>query len=207
MAGTDLKQLTSLVAETSSSARLTVCPPAVRKILDVEPLKKTIIAMCGPSVGVVRLIYFNKTSDRSWFVPWHQDRTIAVRNRVVQASYKNWTQKKNTWHVEPPVALLERMLTIRIHLDRVTENDGPLEVQARSHLDGRLTQTEIKEQIAEKDICRCLATPGDVFLMKPLLVHRSQRSQGRKRRIIHLELSPDQLPPPLEWRTRDRVFH
>ncbi len=207
VADTDLKQLNSIFAENASSARLSVCPPAVKTLLDAEPLKKTITAICGSSFGVVRIIYFNKSIDRRWFVPWHQDRTIAVRNKVDLKAYRNWTRKKNTWHVEPPVALLERMLTIRIHLDQISEHDGPLEVQTRSHLEGRLTQTEIKDRIATREPVQCLATRGDVLLMNPLLVHRSRRGSGHQRRIIHLELSPDQLPPPLEWQIRDQVIH
>ena len=66
-------------------------------------------------------------------------------------------------HVEAPPAILEQMVTMRIHLDDVTEENGPLRVQPGSH---RLSI----ENIVGAGQC-ILANRGDVLLMRPLLLH------------------------------------
>lgn len=45
------------------------------------------------SPHLVRILLFNKTQNQNWFVPWHQDRTIAVQQRHEMPGYLNWTRK------------------------------------------------------------------------------------------------------------------
>ena len=65
----------------------------------------------------VRAIMFDKSTDANWLVPWHQDLTIAVQARVEAEGFSPWSIKEGVPHVQPPVALLEQMLTVRLHLD------------------------------------------------------------------------------------------
>ena len=46
-------------------------------------------------------------------------------------------------HVQPPRAILEQMLTVRIHLDRTDESNGALKVIPGSHRQGKLSNLEI----------------------------------------------------------------
>lgn len=73
---------------------------------------------------LVRAILFNKTPDANWYVTWHQDRTLSVSEKFDHPEWKNWTVKEDVLHVQPPLAVLEAMVTIRIHLDDTTKENG-----------------------------------------------------------------------------------
>ena len=75
------------------------------------------IRQLDPDVVPVRTVSFNKSQRANWGVPWHQDRVIAVNDKVETEGYRNWTKKSGTWHCEPPLSVLENMLFVRVHLD------------------------------------------------------------------------------------------
>ncbi len=156
--------------------------------------------LAGPGARLVRIIAFDKSTATNWFVPWHQDRTIAVLRRVETDGYDNWTVKDGNVLVEPPIALLEAMVTLRVHLDDCDENAGPLEVIPGSHASGRLDKTDIAAGIVDGSALLCLAERGDILAMRPLLLHRSQRARRpRRRRVLHLEYCAAALPSGLSW--------
>ena len=99
----------------------------------------------------------------------------------------------------PPVAVLERMLTVRIHLDDVDECNGALLVIPGSHKPGRLTDEEIEQwKLNEKILCSI--SKGSALIRRPLLLHASYAgNHPAHRRVLHLEFSPDALPNGLEW--------
>ncbi len=156
--------------------------------------------LAGPGARLVRIIAFDKSTATNWFVPWHQDRTIAVLRRVDTEGYANWTVKDGHIHVEPPVRLLQAMLTLRVHLDDCGEDAGPLEVIPASHSLGRLDQSDIAARTVDGRGLVCLAARGDILTMRPLLLHRSQRARlPTRRRVLHLEYCADALPNGLSW--------
>ncbi|MEM7776180.1 MAG: phytanoyl-CoA dioxygenase family protein [Pseudomonadota bacterium] len=149
---------------------------------------------------LVRILAFDKTVSANWFVPWHQDRIIAVEDRKPVLQFKNWSRKQGCWHVEPPIALLERMVTLRVHLDPCEERDGPLEVLPGTHAFGRLRRSDIGNVAATLAPQVCLADRGDILAMSPLTVHRSRRAKNpSRRRVLHLEFAALDLPEPLRW--------
>ena len=93
--------------------------------------------------------------------------------------------------------ILETMLFARIHLDDVTDENGPMTVIPGSHLTGKAMN--IDEAIAQRILCR----KGDVLLIRPLVAHNSLCSQPGSqshRRILHLEFATSsQLPDGYEW--------
>lgn len=99
----------------------------------------------GPvSPVAVRGIYFDKSPAANWLVPWHQDLTLALRERREVSGFGPWSVKDGIPHVQPPVALLEKMITLRLHLDDTDETNGALRVVPGSHVHGRLTAAEIQ---------------------------------------------------------------
>jgi ectoine hydroxylase-related dioxygenase (phytanoyl-CoA dioxygenase family) len=49
----------------------------------------------------------------------------------------------------------------------------------------------------------CCVKKGGIMIMKPLILHSSGRTTNdRKRRVIHLEFSNQELPVPLKWAER-----
>jgi hypothetical protein len=84
----------------------------------------------GKSGGLVRALYFDKPPDRTWSLPWHKDRTIAVEDNSLQSDYfSRPTNKDGVPHVVAFDEVLQRMLTLRIHLDDVDDDNGPLRVK------------------------------------------------------------------------------
>ena len=158
-------------------------------------LKEFVVAVLGSKAGMVRALYFDKPPDRSWSLPWHRDRTIAVeRNDIPTNQFRKPTVKAGIPHVEAPESLLEKMLTLRIHVDPMTPENGPLSVIPGSHL---------ADQQRELPPLTLSAEAGDVLAMRPLLSHSSSVSQVgtmMHRRIIHLELAPYvELPDGFQW--------
>ncbi len=163
----------------------------------VESISKKYL---GEKAKLVRAIYFDKTSNANWKVPWHQDLTIAVKERIDTSKFSAWTRKAEIDHVQPPIEILERMLTLRFHLDKSAETNGALKVLTGSHKFGRLSATEIQKIKSNQLVHLCKTEKGDCLLMKPLLLHASSAgSDPKHRRVIHFEFSADDLPNGLTW--------
>jgi ectoine hydroxylase-related dioxygenase (phytanoyl-CoA dioxygenase family) len=91
--------------------------PAVRTVAESAAVRGLVEPVLGPNCFIVRSIFFDKTEGANWKVPWHQDLTITVAERVEVAGFTAWSVKDEVVHVRPPSAILERMLTARLHLD------------------------------------------------------------------------------------------
>ena len=154
----------------------------------------------GRPAKPVRVLFFAKTPGANWAVPWHQDRTIAVKERRDVDGYGPWSRKGGIVHVEPPVALLERMLALRLFVDDCGENDGPLEVAIGSHRLGRVPSGDVPHIAANSSVFTATGRAGDVLAMKALAVHRSKRAIAPSRRgTLHVDYALVDLPAPLEW--------
>lgn len=148
----------------------------------------------------VRAIYFDKSPTSNWLVAWHQDLTIAVREKREVPGFGPWSVKEGISHVQPPLELLEHMLTLRLHLDDADAGNGALRVLPGSHTLGKLDSDRIQSLRAEVPEHLCTATAGDVLLMRPLLLHASGKStDARHRRVLHVEFAGFTLPGGLEW--------
>jgi ectoine hydroxylase-related dioxygenase (phytanoyl-CoA dioxygenase family) len=133
-------------------------------------------------------------------VPWHQDLTICVITRADVLGYGPWTIKAGVCHVQPPISVLENMLSVRIHLDDCDESNGALRVLPGTHNLGRLIAAQISEQQRLAASISCAAQKGDVVLMRPLLLHASSAaSKAVHRRVIHLDYASSQLDGGLQW--------
>ena len=151
----------------------------------------------GPEFGLVRGLFFDKPPDGNWSLPWHQDLTIAVADHTLPSEhFRNRTKKAGVPHVEAADELLRQMLTLRIHLDDVTNDNGPLQVLPGTHI-GRNVEPAYQPPVT------ILATAGDVLAMRPLLSHSSGPSitgTTRHRRVIHLEFAASpELPDGYRW--------
>lgn len=179
--------------------------PAVQALARSAAVRGLVEPILGRKCFAVRGILFDKTPDANWKVVWHQDLTIAVRARRNAEGFGPWSVKAGVPHVQPPVDLLERMLTVRLHLDDCTAENGPLRVIPGSHHIGRLGAADIARLRAQTATV-CPVPSGGALLMRPLLLHASSASESpRHRRIVHLEYATDELPNGLEW--HDRIEH
>jgi ectoine hydroxylase-related dioxygenase (phytanoyl-CoA dioxygenase family) len=155
---------------------LQVCPE-VRRVAESPGIRGLVLPALGPAARPVRGILFDKTPDANWKVPWHQDLTIAVRERIEVEGYGPWSVKAGVLHVQPPVAILERMLAVRIHLDDCAKANGALRVLPGSHRDGRLTDQQIDDMRQSiREVCSEVPRCG-ALLIRPLLLHSSSPAE------------------------------
>lgn len=148
----------------------------------------------------VRGIYFDKHPERNWLVAWHQDLTLALRDRADVPGFGPWSVKGGIPHAQPPVGLLEQMLTVRLHLDAADAGNGALRVLPGTHRLGRLDHDAIQRCRETLPETLCEVQAGDVLLMRPLLLHASSRATSpRRRRVLHIEFAGFDLPAPLAW--------
>jgi len=154
----------------------------------------------GSAAQPVRAILFDKTAETNWALGWHQDRTIAVRERAEAAGFSHWNTKAGAIHVEPPFGVIDRMLTARIHLDDVPSDNAPLRIAPGSHRLGRVEDGRIDVAVEECGQFACLAKAGDVWLYRTAILHASDRSKNdRSRRVLQADFSTDILDGGVEW--------
>jgi ectoine hydroxylase-related dioxygenase (phytanoyl-CoA dioxygenase family) len=174
--------------------------PEIREFARSEIVRELAAAAIGAGARVVRAIYFNKTPEANWKVPWHQDLTIAVREKLEIEGYGPWTRKAGVWHVQPPVEILEKMVTLRFHLDDADETNGALKVIPQSHRSGRLTAAQIKFARRANETRLCRVKKSDCLMMRPLILHSSAAgTEPKNRRVIHFECAREALPNGLDW--------
>lgn len=176
---------------------LQLCP-AVRDIWRVPPLLEFLHAVLGSEFGLVRILYFDKPPERTWALPWHKDLTITVAEGCHSSAWgRKPTLRAGIPHVEAPPDVLENMLTLRIHLDPATPENGPLQVLAGSHHTGKEL---LMQGFSETSI---ISAAGDVLAMRPLLAHSSGKSRPETslhRRVLHLEFTASHdLPDGFVW--------
>ncbi len=175
----------------------------IREIALAPQIMGLVQEVLGPKSAAVRALWFDKTSDVNWKVSWHQDLTIAVRERRDVPGFGPWSTKAGVAHVQPPVSILESVLAVRLHVDPCNAANGALRVLPGSHRAGRIPESDIERWRAEVDEIVCVAERGDLLLMRPLLLHASSPAAApTHRRVLHLEFGGVALPHGLEWHDR-----
>ncbi len=172
----------------------------VRELGESDAVRALVEPILGAHFFPVRGILFDKIPDANWKVPWHQDVTIAVRERVEAEGFGPWSMKADVLHVQPSAAILEHMLTVRLHLDPCGEENGALRVLPGSHTCGKIPENKIatlRESLPEEV---CAVGLGGALLMRPLLLHASSpASVPGHRRVVHLDFASTQLPNGMQW--------
>lgn len=181
---------------------------AVPNALDLvmnDKLRAIIQNLFGNDYFVVKSIYFDKPETSNWFVSYHQDLTISVDKKVALDGFGPWTVKQDQFAVQPPIEILENGFTIRIHLDDTNEENGALKIVPRSHVKGVYRPETIDWKIEQEVSCN--VPSGGIMIMKPLLLHSSSRTtNGKRRRVVHVEFSNQELPKELNWSERLEVL-
>ena len=174
--------------------------PSIARLASSAAIRSLVTPVLGPEPKLVRSILFNKSSDANWQVAWHQDLAIAVTGQAEIEGYSSWSVKEGVVHVQPPVQVLEAMLTVRLHLDAADDTNGALWVSPGSHRFGRLPAGDAARAAEQNGKHLCVVQAGDALLLRPLILHASRKATATKpRRVIHLEFSATSLPVPLEW--------
>jgi hypothetical protein len=182
--------------------------PAAADIWREPTLFDVINSLLGPQFGLVRALFFDKPPERNWALQWHRDLTIAVAdNRLPSRKFSNPTLKAGVPHVQAPRHVLDQMITARIHLDRVTDENGPLQVIPGSHRSEGDSTSGDSADVEESAVHRVpiLVDSGDLLLMRPRVLHCSGHSHSTAsggRRVLHLEFAASPtLPDGYAWHT------
>jgi hypothetical protein len=67
--------------------------PEIRKLACSQAVRDLIEPVLGTDCFPVRGILFDKVPEANWKVPWHQDVTIAVQNRIEADDFGPWSMK------------------------------------------------------------------------------------------------------------------
>jgi ectoine hydroxylase-related dioxygenase (phytanoyl-CoA dioxygenase family) len=87
-------------------------------------------------------------------------------------------------------------------LDDCDETNGALRVIPKSHQKGVISMKDFRLEDYPEPVT-CSVPEGGVMLMKPLILHASNKSTSkRNRRVIHLEFSDMALHCGLDWREK-----
>ncbi len=149
---------------------------------------------------LVRAIYFDKSPENNWYVTWHQDQTVSVSERFENDEWGPWSVKSGAWHVQPPLEVLDQMVTIRIHLDPATVANGCLKVIPGSHRLGLINVEQVLEHISKEKAVYCESPLGGAVVMRPHILHASEKAVATTpRRILHFEYSSYKLPGGVSW--------
>ena len=149
----------------------------------------------------VQCTLFEKSPERNWLVPPHQDLAVPVAERVEHPGLSGWSVKGGRPFVLAPAELLAQMLAVRLHLDDATEADGGLRFVPRSHRYGVLDEAAAltwRDRLGEAP---ANARAGDALLMRPLVLHASSKASAAtsRRRVLHFVFGPPALPHGLRW--------
>ena len=176
--------------------------PSIRRL----PALPGLDPFLGKDCFAVRALFFDKRPGKNWPVAWHQDRTIAVRERIDADGFGPWSVKHGVDHVEAPPEVLKSMVSIRFHLDDCDETNGPLRVVPGSHRHGALSAEQADALRHTTGEITVTAPRGSALLMRPLLLHASSpATTPGHRRVVHIEFAHQRLPSGLLWwETHDR---
>ncbi len=159
-----------------------------------------IAQFAGVGARPVRAILFDKSDRVNWSLVWHQDRTIRVRARREVPGFGPWTVKAGLLHVAPPFEILERMVTIRIHLDDVPLDNAPLLIAPGSRRFGLVREDRIAAVVRQCGVYACTARAGDIWVYATPIVHASDAAATpRRRRVLQVDYARFDLPGGLEW--------
>lgn len=173
---------------------------SISNIVGCKELLNEARQVLGKDPQVVRVIFFDKTPEKNWLVTWHQDKTVALNSKINIEGWGPWTLKDKTHHVQPPLSVLNQMVTFRVHLDAASDENGCLKVIPSSHELGILKQNEIDEIVKNNEVMFCEVKAGDTVVMRPHILHSSSKSLiPEHRRVVHIEFSSYELPNNTSW--------
>lgn len=180
------------VARTRAGARNVLAVPAVARLARDERLESIASGVLGAPAFAFKATLFDKSPRSNWLVTWHQDTALPVRERRDAPGWSAWSRKAGVLHAHAPASVLERIVAIRVHLDDSTAANGPLRVLPGTHGFGVLADARIDECARAVPAVECTVGAGGLVVMRPLLVHSSSKAtDGRPRRVLHLEFASE----------------
>ncbi len=149
----------------------------------------TIKAILPNETIPIQCTYFHKSESKNWLVALHRDLSIPVKARIDSHEWRGWSEKEGMLFAQPPKAVLQSTVAVRLHLEDNTELNSPLQVVPGSH--AHLTSNAVRTT--------CLVPRGGALVMSPLILHSSSKLQTGSRRVLHFVFGPRHLPNEAQW--------
>lgn len=185
-----LTVLCEAVSLTGAGSRALLSLDAIASLGRSLAVTPSIAALLPPGAKAVQCTLFSKSDASTWSVTPHQDLSIPVHDRHDFGGWSGWSRKEGVWFVQPPVAVLEQMVAVRVQLDDDAADTGPLEVVPGTHGMGRLSSEAIRA-IAVSGKVACVVERGGVVVLRPLLIHSSAKGRtAGPRRVLHFLYGP-----------------
>lgn len=145
----------------------------------------------GEDMFPVKAFILDKSLESNWEIPWHQDLRVAMDQQYEVAGFSNWSVESGILHVQPPAAIMEKLVTLRIHFDACDVKNA-IQVIPGTHNLGILQQHQVENLVDHSSYHICIAARNSAMLMKPLLLHYSPPSTSiDSRRILQIEYGYD----------------
>jgi ectoine hydroxylase-related dioxygenase (phytanoyl-CoA dioxygenase family) len=176
------------IKRSRAGARHLMTHPAVAALASDTRLLTLAREALGHGAVPYRATLFEKSGTANWLVIWHQDTALPLAARFADAEWGPWSEKSGITYAHAPGWALERVLALRIHLNALTHDNGPLRVLPGTHAKGLLKDEDVFEMGATQQYDECHVGRGGVLAMRPLLVHSSPKAlTSDPRRVIHIE--------------------
>lgn len=174
----------------AGTRHLMTCPAVSSLANDQRLITLASTALSEPA-SPYRATLFEKLPISNWLVVWHQDTALPLSRKIDGSEWGPWSCKAGVMYARAPSWALERIVTLRVHLDHCASENGPLRVIPGSHKKGVVSENEIGAITDTHVSVECVVPVGGVLLMKPLIIHASSKSKSRTpRRILHIEYAP-----------------
>jgi hypothetical protein len=174
--------------------------PEIKTLAQSVQLIDLAIEILGEKPVPINATLFDKTEESNWYVTWHQDRSIVVKDKIETPGFGPWSIKAKMNYVQPPFQILEKVVAFRIHIDNCPEQNGAIKFVKGSHKHGFIEPEQINKWREGKEVVLCPAKAGDIIAMHPLILHASsQVLEPTNRCVLHIEYSNAKLPNGLEW--------
>ncbi len=86
--------------------------PEIQVLVSEPPIINLAYMVLGTNAYPVKGFLFDKTAKVNWKVAWHQDLTIAVKEKKTVEGFSPWSEKGGIPHVQPPVEILENLYNV-----------------------------------------------------------------------------------------------
>lgn len=163
--------------------------PEVKEL--ILPKVKFILDAPGMNYRCVKSTYYDKPSGSNWELSFHQDICVNLNKMLTGHQFCSWAKRKNYYEAKASADILEKTITLRLHLDDCGKENGALKIVPGSHKMGLIDVFDYKEN----NVKYIEVTEGDILKMCPLLLHASANNHSKKRRrVVHMEFSNLDLP-------------
>ena len=174
--------------------------PFIKNLAHSQQLISLVKQVLGDNAFPINAFVLDKTQDNNWGLDWHQDLKIPVKKKIETKGYDNWTVECGIPHTIPPKEILEKSLSVRVHLDDCFIENGTILIAPKSHKFGIFKDKAEIEKITASETLYCEIEKGGVMFITSLLLHKSPYSiTSKKRRILQIDYVGTFLTNGLEW--------